>query len=384
MYLKTKILVLFLLAGLIAHGQSFTYSYKDPCNGTLKSLIIPTGQNTVSVTYYNQIQTFSIDDFSNGVFDKWVSNTYGQYSVVSPCSGLAFTNSTKQTQELSSVLTGVINTLSGLSFPNPNAPDPNEPAPTPDISSGGSSDGGGGSDVLSGTSKSVGSSGGSGGGSGKSSNSKDKQNSQKPTVIGSADLLAFSNTDASKGGKVSGGYTSTRWDGIVSHGLLFDYSTSIQGPNITGFYSFINPKRINLISSTVSLGFANKGLLYNTLALGQLRTIDQVKFIYMLAGTYGEMYNQKLIGTALISGFMYDMKLNKKIQVKFTGLFVYSPYMQYYNDLLLKSPYVILPSIGTNLSVSKSFKFNVNVGGAYQVNSGTLNYTVTVGTRLAL
>jgi hypothetical protein len=52
--------------------------------------------------------------------------------------------------------------------------------------------------------------------------------------------------------------------------------------------------------------------------------------------------------------------------------------------LLLKSPYVILPSIGTNLSITKNFKFNMNLGGAYQVNSGALNYSLTIGSRLAL
>ena len=379
MYLKTKILILLVLFGLTSYGQSFTYSYKDPCNGTLKTLIIPASQNTISVTYYNQIQTFSINDFSNGVFDKWVSNIYSQYSVTSPCSGLAFTATTKQNQELTATLTGLVTTLTNLNFPDPNTPDPGEPVPTPDIPSGGGS-----SDVLSGTSNSVTSSSGGGSDSKPSSSSKDKPGALKPTIVGSSDLLAFSNTDASKGGKVSGGYTSTRWDGKVSHGIMFDYSTNIQGPNITGFYSFAKGKRMNLISNTISIGFSGKGLFYSTLAAGQLRNYKKIKIIGLLAGTYGEMYQQKLIGTSIITGLMYDMKVGKKIAIKFTNLFVYSPYMQYYNDMLLKSPYVILPSIGTNLSLSKSFKFNINAGGAYQVNSGALNYTITIGTRLAL
>ena len=116
----------------------------------------------------------------------------------------------------------------------------------------------------------------------------------------------------------------------------------------------------------------------------EMLVYKKIKIIGLLAGTYGEMYQQKLIGTSIITGLMYDMKVSKKIAIKFTNLFVYSPYMQYYNDMLLKSPYVILPSIGTNLSLSKSFKFNINAGGAYQVNSGALNYTITIGTRLAL
>lgn len=440
--MKSLLIFIFLCIGLSTYGQTFTYSYKDPCNGNLKTVIVPSGQDKVAVTYYNQINSFNLDDFSNGVFDSWVSSIYSQYSVVSPCSGLAFTNAITQNQELTTTLTGIINTLTNLSFPSPNDPDVGEPAPTPDVepdnsssdspepssdepgdgsstsetgsndnsnsssetsqSSSNSSSGdlssnepnspsesgseGGGSDVMSGTTKSVGSSGGSG--SSKSNSSKgggkEKQNMLKPTVVGSADLLAFSSSSSEKGGKVSGGFTTTRWDGLVSSGILFDYSTSIVGPNITGFYSFIKPKRVNLISNTLSIGFTNKGLLYNTLAIGQLRTFKKLKVIFLVSGTFGQMFQERLIGTAAITGLMYDLKLGKKIAIKFTSLFVYSPYMQYYNDLLLKSPYVILPSMGTNISLTKTFKFNINLGGAYQVNSGALNYSLTIGSRLAL
>ena len=439
--MKSLLIFIFLCIGLSTYGQTFTYSYKDPCNGNLKTVIVPSGQDKVAVTYYNQINSFNLDDFSNGVFDSWVSSIYSQYSVVSPCSGLAFTNAITQNQELTTTLTGIINTLTNLSFPSPNDPDVGEPAPTPDVepdnsssdspepssdepsdgsstsetgsndnsnsssetsqSSSNSSSGdlssnepnssseggseGGGSDVMSGTTKSVGSSGGSG--SSKSNSGKggkEKQNMLKPTVVGSADLLAFSSSSSEKGGKVSGGFTTTRWDGLVSSGILFDYSTSIVGPNITGFYSFIKPKRVNLISNTLSIGFTNKGLLYNTLAVGQLRTFKKLKVIFLVSGTFGQMFQERLIGTAAITGLMYDLKLGKKIAIKFTSLFVYSPYMQYYNDLLLKSPYVILPSMGTNISLTKTFKFNINLGGAYQVNSGALNYSLTIGSRLAL
>lgn len=441
--MKSLLIFIFLCIGLSTYGQTFTYSYKDPCNGNLKTVIVPSGQDKVAVTYYNQINSFNLDDFSNGVFDSWVSSIYSQYSVVSPCSGLAFTNAITQNQELTTTLTGIINTLTNLSFPSPNDPDVGEPAPTPDVepdnsssdspepssdepgdgssasetssndnsnsssetsqSSSNSSSGdlssnepnspsegaseGGGSDVMSGTTKSVGSSGGSGSSSNKSNSAKggkEKQNMLKPTVVGSADLLAFSSSSSEKGGKVSGGFTTTRWDGLVSSGILFDYSTSIVGPNITGFYSFIKPKRVNLISNTLSIGFTNKGLLYNTLAVGQLRTFKKLKVIFLVSGTFGQMFQERLIGTAAITGLMYDLKLGKKIAIKFTSLFVYSPYMQYYNDLLLKSPYVILPSMGTNISLTKTFKFNINLGGAYQVNSGALNYSLTIGSRLAL
>jgi hypothetical protein len=399
-YLLTAMMI---VIGLTGYSQSFNYAYYDPCDGNLKTVAVPVGQNTIAVTYFNQVKSFNVNDFSNGVFDTWVNSIYNTYKTVSPCNGVGFTNITQQSQGTSVTLTGIINTISTLSFPSPNAPDPNEPTPTPDVTGGSGEDGisistpngdnsesggGGGSDIMSGTSKSVtASSGGSGGGKSSSSNTKannQKQNALKPTVVGSSDLVAFNSSDNSRGGKISGGYTSTRWDGLRTHGLLFDYSTQINGPNITGFYGWIGKRKTTLLSNTLSIGFEGKGSLYSSVAFGQLRNINQVKIIYMVSGSYGHVYRQKLIGTSLIVGGMYDFKIAKVIGVKLTSLFIYSPYMQYYDDVLLKSPLVILPSVGTNVSITKNFKINLNLGGAYQIKTGALNYSFIVGSRIAL
>jgi hypothetical protein len=405
--MKYILTILLVIVGLASYSQSFNYAYFDPCDGNLKTVSVPLGQNQIAVTYFNQVKSFDLIDLTNGVFDTWVKNTYNTYRTTSPCAGVGITNVITQSQGTTITLTGIINTVANLSFPSPNAPDPNEPPATPDIDlSGDIGDGGGtggdisgsdaaggGSDVMSGTSNSIKSSDGggdSGGGESKSggSNSKSasnqKQNVLKPTIIGSSDLVAYSSADKTRGGKISGGYTSTRWDGLRTSGVLFDYSTQIQGPNITGFYGWIGKKRTTLLSNTVSIGFEGKGSLYNSVAFGQVVNWAGLKLVYMASGSYGHIYKQKLIGTSVIVGAMYDFKIAKVIGVKLTNLLVYSPYMQYYNDLLLKSPLVLLPSIGTNVSITKNFKLNLNLGGAYQVGTGALNYSFIVGSRIAL
>ena len=405
--MKYLLTILLVVVGLAGYSQSFNYAYYDPCDGNLKKVAVPLGQNQIAVTYFNQVKSFDLIDLTNGVFDSWVLSTYNTYKTTSPCAGVGITNIITQSQGTTVTLTGIVNTISNLSFPSPNTPDPNEPAATPDIDLGGDTGGdmgggigdntgsdaaGGGSDVMSGTSNSIKSSdggGGSGGGSKSSSSSNkstsnQKQNALKPTVVGSSDLVAYSNTDNSKGGKISGGYTSTRWDGLRTSGCLFDYSTQIQGPNITGFYGWIGKKRTTLLSNTISIGFEGKGSLYNSVAFGQVVNWAGIKLVYMASGSYGHIYKQKLIGTSVIVGAMYDFKIAKVIGVKLTNLLVYSPYMQYYNDLLLQSPLVLLPSIGTNVSLTKNFKINLNLGGAYQVGTGALNYSFIVGSRIAL
>ena len=405
--MKYILTILLVIVGLASYSQSFNYAYYDPCDGNLKTVSVPLGQNQIAVTYFNQVKSFDLIDLTNGVFDTWVKNTYNTYRTTSPCAGVGITNVITQSQGTTITLTGIINTVANLSFPSPNAPDPNEPPSTPDIDlSGDISDGGGtggdisgsdaaggGSDVMSGTSNSIkssdggGDSGGGGsksGGSNSKSTSNQKQNVLKPTIIGSSDLVAYSSADRTRGGKISGGYTSTRWDGLRTSGILFDYSTQIQGPNITGFYGWIGKKRTTLLSNTVSIGFEGKGALYNSVAFGQVVNWAGLKLVYMASASYGHIYKQQLIGTSAIVGAMYDFKIAKVIGVKLTNLLVYSPYMQYYNDLLLKSPLVLLPSIGTNVSITKNFKINLNLGGAYQVGTGALNYSFIIGSRIAL
>jgi hypothetical protein len=168
---------------------------------------------------------------------------------------------------------------------------------------------------------------------------------------------------------------------------MLDYTSANRGPNLTAFYASIKKRRIDLISVTGTTSFYGKGSLYGTIAIGQMWSFPKVKnlkAIYMATSSLGNVYGTKFIGTAFIAGGMYDLKAGKRLQIKFTNLFIYAPYISYYNDMVLKSPYVIMPIIGTNIGVTKKFKLNVNFGGTYALGENVLNFTVMMGTRFAL
>lgn len=254
------------------------------------------------------------------------------------------------------------------------------------------SESGGKTNLVGGSVNSIGSSSGEGGSSnnnsgGNKSSSASSRNGNRPSILASSDFVGFNfkNTDVDYGGKVTGGITSLRWDGKRSWGLNADYTSAIRGPNITGFYAFMNPKRIDLISVSATIGFEAKPTLYSTLALGQMWTIKKnLKAVYMLTASSGQVYGEPFIGTAVIGGGMYDFNVSKRISMKTMLLYVYAPYISYYNDILLKSPHVVLPIIGTNISVTKRFKLNINAGGAWAIKDAALNYTVMMGTRMLL
>ncbi len=211
----------------------------------------------------------------------------------------------------------------------------------------------------------------------------------KPQIVLSSDFAGFNFRDkeVSFGGKGTAGWTSLSWDGRRSYGVLLDYTSIIKGPNVTGFWANMGKRRIDLISVTGTISFYGRGSQYGTLALGQMWSFPKVKnlkAIYMATGSFGNVYGQKFLGTAAIAGGMYDWKVSKRIDIKMMNLFIYAPYVSYYNDILLKSPYVIMPIIGTNIGITKKFKFNVNFGGAYAIKQNVMNFTLMFGTRFAI
>ena len=220
-------------------------------------------------------------------------------------------------------------------------------------------------------------------------NAPSKSEGGKPSVVASSDFVGFNfrNSEVRTGAKATGGYTALRWDGQRSWGALADYTTALKGPNITGFYAWIRPKSVTLLSGTATIGFDGNKSLYGTIAAGQMLTFQKVpnlKAVYMGTVSYGQIFREEFLGTAVIAGLMYDMKIGKRFDIKLMNLFVYAPYVSYYNDIVLASPYVMLPSIGTNLRISKRFKFNINAGGAWDLKTAALNYTVTMGTRIMI
>jgi len=218
-------------------------------------------------------------------------------------------------------------------------------------------------------------------------NAPSKSEGGKPTVVASSDFVGFNfrNSEVKTGLKATGGYTALRWDGQRSWGALVDYTSALKGPNATGFYAWIRPKSVALLSATATVGFVGNKSLYGTLAGGQMFSftkIPKLKVVYMATASYGVIQREQFLGTALIGGAMYDLKIGRKIDIKLMNLMVYVPYVSYYNDLVLQSPWVMLPSIGTNIGITKRFKFNINAGGAWDLKSSALNYTITCGTRM--
>lgn len=424
MSLRNKLIALLLLLNVntFVYSQTYSYQYTDPCTQVAKTISVPINGST-KVSYYGNTENFTYYDFVSGAFQTWSDNLFNKFKNSSPCGeaiGTPTVMNIGQGQVLNTV--GIINSISNIAETVGSAtssmsaniassimPSSSSMGEGPSVStesggnlggvgstsggapSGGSSSeeaSGGSTNISAGGTNSVRGAGGSSGGGGKSNKPGSKEGG-KPAIVASSDFVGFSFKDSEKplGVKGTGGYTSMRWDGACSSGILFDYTSAQAGPNITGFYAWINPSNITIASGTVTFSLEGGGSSYSTVAFGQMKTfkkIKKLKLIYLGTLSMGKVFKEGFIGTAIITGGMYDLKLHKRLDVKLTNLIVYSPYVSYYNDVLMKSPFVMLPSVGVNVGVTKRFKVNINIGGAWQVGQSALNNTITFGTRLLL
>jgi hypothetical protein len=110
-YLKTKILLLFLLLGLSLNGQSYMYSYTDPCTHDLKFITYDMS-TPVIIAYYGQTKAFTYNEIQNGTFDIWIGTVYAQYSN-KPCQGILVSTTNTTTTNLT---TNIVNTVLNLNI----------------------------------------------------------------------------------------------------------------------------------------------------------------------------------------------------------------------------------------------------------------------------
>jgi hypothetical protein len=110
--LQNKILLFFMIIGLPLLGQSFTYSYIDPCTHATKFIYADMSAPIV-IAYYGQVKTFTYTQLSDGTFDFWINNIYSQYSTTSPCQGVVTTTTTTtSTNTVSNIITNVTSLIS--------------------------------------------------------------------------------------------------------------------------------------------------------------------------------------------------------------------------------------------------------------------------------
>ncbi len=430
------------MIGLSLNGQSFLYSYIDPC--TKESKFITADMNSpIAVVYYGQVRTFSYAELQDGTFDLWMLDTYNKYKSTSPCQGaVATTTTTTSTNLASNVVNSVMNlnaianvgsftsvgtnvggaTSAGtgsVSTSNNKQEDGNPQSNTNQNSDGNNTSGSGNSSGSSGSSSGGGGNGG-GSGSGKgqteepktedqpseqqveeqktetqkeSSNSTAKSTSKakaevaKPAILVTGDLVGVQKADdGSRDARGTMSFTRVKGDGTASLGFSADYMVNARIGNLSVMRSWIGVnkkghKHINVVSD--AFGILPKSWS-NTALFVRVNSVKNFTALYGGAGTYGNLYGEEMISTLAIGGFMYKGKLAKALDATIIAACVYSPYTKYYTESLFESKPIIIPFFNFNYKLTKTFGVGLTGGGTYIATQSVLNYQILMGAKLLL
>jgi hypothetical protein len=440
--LRTKILLFLFMIGLSLNGQSFMYSYVDPCTKESK-FITADMSSPIVIVYYGQVKTFSYTELQDGTFDIWLNDIYNKYKSTSPCQGaVATTTTTTSTNLASNVVNSVMNlnaianvgsftsvgtnvggttsTGSGsVSTSNNKQEDGSPQSNTNQNPDGNNNSSSGNSSGSSGSSSgSSGNGGGSGSGKGQteepktedkptdqqveeqktetqkeSSNSTAKSTSKakaevaKPAILVTGDIVGVQKADdGSRDARGTMSFTRVKGDGTASLGFSADYMVNARIGNLSVMRSWIGVnkkgnKHINVVSD--AFGILPKSWS-NTALFVRVNSVKNFTALYGGAGTYGNLYGEEMISTLAIGGFMYKGKLAKSLDATIIAACVYSPYTKYYTESLFEAKPIVIPFFNFNYKLTKTFGFGLTGGGTYVASQSILNYQILMGAKLLL
>ena len=430
------------MIGLSLNGQSFMYSYVDPCTKESK-FITADMSSPIVIVYYGQVKTFSYIELQDGTFDIWLNDIYNKYKSTSPCQGaVATTTTTTSTNLASNVVNSVMNlnaianvgsftsvgtnvggatsTGSGsVSTSNNKQEDGSPQSNTNQNPDGNNNSSSGNSSGSSGSSSgSSGNGGGSGSGKGQteepktedkptdqqveeqktetqkeSSNSTAKSTSKakaevaKPAILVTGDLVGVQKADdGSRDARGTMSFTRVKGDGTASLGFSADYMVNARIGNLSVMRSWIGVnkkgnKHINVVSD--AFGILPKSWS-NTALFVRVNSVKNFTALYGGAGTYGNLYGEEMISTLAIGGFMYKGKLAKSLDATIIAACVYSPYTKYYTESLFEAKPIVIPFFNFSYKLTKTFGIGLTGGGTYVASQSILNYQILMGAKLLL
>jgi hypothetical protein len=81
------ILLILLFTNIIAFGQTFIYTFMDPCTKEITQFNLPiqSGNGTL-ISFLGQQKYFTADDVIRGDFANWINQRYTEYRKLTPCS----------------------------------------------------------------------------------------------------------------------------------------------------------------------------------------------------------------------------------------------------------------------------------------------------------
>lgn len=226
-----------------------------------------------------------------------------------------------------------------------------------------------------------------GGGTTAKAAAKGKVETQKPAILVTGDIVGIQTARSDKqDARGTMSFTRVKGDGTASIGLSADYMVNARIGNVSGIKSWIGTnqkgnKHINVLSA--GLGLMPKSYTTSLLFV-RVNSLKNFTALYGAAGSYGQLFNQEIISSMIIGGFMYKGQLSKHLDATIIAAAVYAPYTKYYTESLFEAQPIIVPFLNLNYSITKTFKFGLTGGGTYIANQDIVNYQILMGGKLKI
>jgi len=226
-----------------------------------------------------------------------------------------------------------------------------------------------------------------GGSTSAKSAAKAKAETQKPAILVTGDIVGVQTIkDQTQDARATMSFTRVKGDGTASLGLAADYMVNAKIGNFNAIRSWMGVnnkgnKHINVLSGGINLMPKS----YNgSMLFVRVNSLKNFTALYGAAASYGQLFQEEIISTLLIGGFMYKGQLTKHIDATIITASVYAPYTKYYTESLFKSQPIIVPFLNINYSITKTFKFGITAGGTYIANQDIVNYQILMGGKLKI
>ena len=384
-YLKNKILILLFFLPLVSYGQ-WSYTFTDPCTLTQQTIQVA-GNNSVALNYFGSVQTFSEDDFSNGVFDSWL-DLVTQANTSNPCESVTqvIMNTTNSVvvQNTLTVVTNIMSILGGDMLPQAVSSSAVPVAEAIDNSAGEEEeeDEGDGDEEAEGaiaTSLANSLSNAIDGGSAEA-------NKNSGSLIASGDIVVIDNRDNSNGRqvKVVSSITHANTEQTRIKGALLTYTSVTNDFSLTFYKSWINPnKTFNLVGANTTMTDWNLNHLNTTTILESFK-FGKKKYTGMAGAnfTIGKLGKRDLQNISAVAGVHRNFKISEKISTSTLLLGVYSPFTQYYEGKWWDPGILIVPFSSWDIKITKTFKYNISFTGVWHSQGNALNFQVLTGGKI--
>lgn len=209
-------------------------------------------------------------------------------------------------------------------------------------------------------------------------------NAKQGGILLTGDIVAISSASGSEAQqfKVNMGFTKSNTDNTFVRGALLNFTSSVNNSNITFFAGYRRKNLTSIIANSSMLNFEKD--FFNTTSLMESYKYKNITSTLGINYTTGNLGSARFQSLSALGGLIGTFRITKKINNTTMLVFVYSPYVYYYEGLWYESGWLAVPFTAFDYRISSKFKLNLSFSGVQQVKDATLNYQVLLGAKALL